>query len=1576
MTSLQELQLLFEDKDCRDLGSRQLEHLREMLINVSSSEINSSSDGEAFINLLRKFREAVAENDKLHGKNYPQLLNSLLSVGEDGLYSNNLRFIFELIQNVDDCEYERADDCRLDMRFDFNKDEIILKYNEKGFTPFNVFAITGIAEAAKNITASANEIGEKGIGFKSVFGVADKVRIRSGWFSFELYKDNFTIPVAAYSSSDYCPGTEMTLFVPGKARTIYYQIKGQYCRKDALFSRNPLLFLNKLTYLKMYFDQWRSMEFQVARSSLDYNSGITVERNVEISINLHDYSSSTSEVNEKASIICTRYIYPVTYSKVACQSRYGAETLVGSVNGKKMLLQLVIPHVEYIDEVGTGSLYSFLPTQLRWSVPIVCHVPFKLDASREFVDPQGENAWFKESNRALATLLDYAYSDYCREAEESIVYYLPGKNESIFAKNNGKEACLSRNESFSGKHLLQLPLFKCVNGEYLAANDIVCYDRAETLPDPERVHKILAIDKALFIPPEGININKFGIQTEQGIKARLLNRAIANDALTDEALSYLDSVEYEYPEDLITNLGSFSISVDQCAIIMKHDTFLKRMIRNACNHIRQKQRPQFSITGAKLEHLTEVMPSGFDFGELPDPVERYLNYCGGKCLCIDTPNNAYIPFRNALVLSANNPQGSLGEFCANIDPKDTYSVRMKLREASNSLNKYEVDNRVSDADYLRTLQNIRLSVIDSLGQDGYKSYIDLILRSGTERSRFFNELIQNADDCIYPEGAVPHFIAEQQGDKLITEYNEVGFSRANVRSLTAIGESTKKRLINREFGTIGEKGVGFKSIFSVASKVKIFSGEFSFRLTDREPTIPRSESKPLSSPEGTRMELTMKGAHRIPEFKERDLLELCLCLRKLKRIEIGSKSVTIADTGDQRVISVNKRQYVFKKYVHAFEIKNEKAIAERENGTRQISAYQEITIYVPEKNALSEYSLYVGLPTKHKMKVALAIDAPFELTTSREEIETDYNTWNSIVRSEMYSAIFEVIESLKQEKRFEILRYIKATPKMQGNDRHVYTNIISDSAYLNDYPYLEEAKRKALLPTFDRGSFAVAQERSAFRYPEALNIIFRQLSSAQFGRIDPSSIIDVPTMEFDTVFKALDCREASPADVMYYIGRYSEAMIEQKDFREALYEYLAAADFAPEYRQQLRKYKLIPVLGKESQRSSYIAFDGNAIFKKDSAIASTDDYYILNEDLLSKSKCETIFEVTINEMNMEWERARYRDKMRRVLTEESIEKRYDYLLQEQENHNIQKYSALETIVFLKENVPLKNQLGVITTNELFICDQPEGYFPVDMIRCLIVSDECRKLAQMLKCRDLSDAHFCDFTASEPLTDDDVEMLMDDYFINSEEIIRGFYRSGLISDELMDSNDLNYLTWKITDPDKNYEFPEAPVIDRGQLSKHIEKLWASPIKVVSVLEERQVQKAKSANGDLFDLNSNDMRDGALLKYEPVGEHNMCFCQMCRRVRPNKFIEVNNIEIMPKFFFPQLRIALCLECSKKFESMRRKESTRLEFIKSINKTAISGEGKISVPIGRDDDSIMFTATHLAEIQEILKRMPDDT
>lgn len=89
-----------------------------------------------------------------------------------------------------------------------------------------------------------------------------------------------------------------------------------------------------------------------------------------------------------------------------------------------------------------------------------------------------------------------------------------------------------------------------------------------------------------------------------------------------------------------------------------------------------------------------------------------------------------------------------------------------------------------------------------------------------------------------------------------------------------------------------------------------------------------------------------------------------------------------------------------------------------------------------------------------------------------------------------------------------------------------------------------------------------------------------------------------------------------------------------------------------------------------------------------------------------------------------------------------------------------------------------------------------------------------------------------------------------------------------------------------------------------------------------------------------------------------------------------MEVNNILAEPKYFFPQTRIALCLECSKRFEAIRLLYAQKSKhgdnpFVAKLKHAQIGSAGYIDIPIGKE--TIRFTATHLAEIQEILRTMP---
>lgn len=1572
MKSLQELILIYDEAACRDL--EKLEALRDVLKSTSPDAVRSLADARIFIELVRRFRAASARADKLKGDNYPDLMNALLSVGEDGVYADPLRFLFELIQNVDDCDFPSPDDCRLDMHFDWDRGKITLTYNEVGFTPFNVFAITGIAEAAKNISDQKREIGEKGIGFKSVFGVADQVSIHSGWFAFTLTKENFTIPVLEEKCTDFVQGTQMTLSVGGKAKELYQRIRDRYCKKESIFASNPLLFLNKLTYLKIYYDSVRSIEFAVSKKPLPQDASLLREDNIALSVKLHDGSLGDGRIvlSEPVSeqISCTRYTYPMQYSKEAYQSRYGKNTALGSSGAHPMLLQVVLPNPEYIQEISQGTLYSYFPTQLKLSVPLACHVPFKLDASREFVDPQKENIWFQESVSAFSRLLSQALMDWRSVVREQIVHYLPAEQDSLFLPNNGKELCLKKQPVFHGRHILSMPLFFCADQAYHTSSEVFCFDPEEAIADPEQVSKWLRYPKALFYAPADIKPGKYGIQTVRNVLPRLFRTALAQPVLTARVLEYLDSAGFSYCEEDLPE-GTMDFPVEQIQELTRHDALFQMLRDYAIRQIKNNKRPGFSATGVAPTALSSVMYDGFDLGETTQTVEKYMTYCRSQCILLNMEEASYLPCHNAVVLSRQNAISSFAAFCHDMDPRDSFAIRMQMREASERLNR-SVENPVGTAEeYLRTLRDNRLFVKEALGKRGYDSYIQLIQRSGTEKSRFLQELLQNADDCEYDSGVIPTFHLELKDGKAITEYNEKGFDRRHIRAITAVGESTKNRLLDGDIRTIGEKGVGFKTVFAVASEVQIHSGDYHFRLTDREPTIPKT--LPDSGVvHGTRMEIALKDRASLPPLKERDVLDLCLCLRRLRRLEIGAHSVTIQDEAERRIVTVDKHSYSFRRYTHRFTIENDAALREVQNGSREKTPEQVIQCYVPERAGHTEFRLYHGLPTKHRLRIPMAIDAPFELTTSREEIETDYAAWNQAVRREMFRSILEVMDARKGTERANVLQFSRFVPRRQGVAT-VYINDISDSEFLNAYPFLEELKKRPILPTLDPERFSVPEQNTAYRYPDAAMQLFRLFSDQDFGKLRGSAVLDLDGTEYDSVLNALGCQPAPFSMVFPILAEHAETFVDEEDFRAKLYAYLQS-EALPEYQGQLQALSIIPVYGRTPGSTRYVSWEEDRIFIKTGAVVSTADYFILNQNLLSKSACEHIMGVNINEMSSAWEGDKYRERLTRELRSIDAAAVYHFLLDEFQSGRLERYKALGILLEQKEIIPLKNQLGEIDDSPKYLCDQPVGYFPTEMLQRLTVHEECKRFADFIRCDKLSGIHYEDIQYAAPLTGDDVESLQDEYFINSDELLRGFYRDGLLSDDLLHEYSLEYLSMSGSreDDDLDTEFPEAPVYDLERIRAHARALWRSAPKIITVEEKRSVQKAEAPNGNRFPLDSEQARRAALSAYAPASAHGKCFCQMCRRVKDNSFIEVNNIELSPKYFFPELRIALCLECSKRFESLRNNTTLRERFIESIRSAKHNGMGKLDVAIG--SETITFTAAHLVEIQEILRQAGD--
>ncbi|KZP03485.1 hypothetical protein FIBSPDRAFT_941501, partial [Athelia psychrophila] len=218
-----------------------------------------------------------------------------------------------------------------------------------------------------------------------------------------------------------------------------------------------------------------------------------------------------------------------------------------------------------------------------------------------------------------------------------------------------------------------------------------------------------------------------------------------------------------------------------------------------------------------------------------------------------------------------------------------------------------------DQEMLQRAQNDPeiLSTIKSLqgnASRGLDRFSDELYSKSTH---FLLELIQNADDNTYAPGVLPKLCLTlgrgSNGDVMMAVHcNEVGFKAEDVVAICKVGASTKKNVE----GYIGEKGIGFKSVFRVADVVHIASGDYKFKLDRREelgmitPIWDDSSPARHAIPGWTAFVLELAKSEDPKEIAAR-LVELSssllLFLRRLRSLKI---STGLGDPNLDRVIAI------------------------------------------------------------------------------------------------------------------------------------------------------------------------------------------------------------------------------------------------------------------------------------------------------------------------------------------------------------------------------------------------------------------------------------------------------------------------------------------------------------------------------------------------------------------------------------------------------------------------------------------------------------------------------------------------
>jgi hypothetical protein len=252
-----------------------------------------------------------------------------------------------------------------------------------------------------------------------------------------------------------------------------------------------------------------------------------------------------------------------------------------------------------------------------------------------------------------------------------------------------------------------------------------------------------------------------------------------------------------------------------------------------------------------------------------------------------------------------------------------------------------------------------------------------------------SELLQNADDAGATEAAV-----RIEDGNFIFEHNGGDFTEEHLSSLCRFGYSNKRAL-----HTIGFRGIGFKSTFSLGDRVDLLTPTLAFSFHRSRFTEPSWLDEDVDTNGWTRVRVAIRDDHRQDEVAENldEWLGNPLSLvffRTIRAVQIGQRTVRwrhlrpgpIADSEwmaldgkeDDEVLILRSCEEAFPDEALA-EIRAERLLPDEEVGD-----------FPPCKVELAlgaRDGLYAVLPTGVATKLPFACNAPFNADPARLKIK-------------------------------------------------------------------------------------------------------------------------------------------------------------------------------------------------------------------------------------------------------------------------------------------------------------------------------------------------------------------------------------------------------------------------------------------------------------------------------------------------------------------------------------------------------------------------------------------------------------
>lgn len=317
-------------------------------------------------------------------------LNNSIETLADDLYNKDIHFVFELIQNAEDNLYAKHNTyppyisfrlTEMDPTFTSGSNgALIIQNNETGFNRDNVEAICAVGETTK--IKDQGYIGEKGIGFKSVFRVTDNPHIFSNGYHFSLPKFDketrlgYIVPQWIDAHPDDLNLSETHIILPLTKKDFGYE-KIEEMLQD--IEPEVILFLSTLQEIRIETDSGDNLTIKKDNSEVP-----------EVGIIVEGKKQGDFLPNSENFLVCTkRFDKP---SNISHDKRRGIE---------KRDVSVAFPLDQ--NSKAVGKIFAYLPVRSDTNFPFLINADFILPSSREDLQDVPWNHWLMKCVANLVT---------------------------------------------------------------------------------------------------------------------------------------------------------------------------------------------------------------------------------------------------------------------------------------------------------------------------------------------------------------------------------------------------------------------------------------------------------------------------------------------------------------------------------------------------------------------------------------------------------------------------------------------------------------------------------------------------------------------------------------------------------------------------------------------------------------------------------------------------------------------------------------------------------------------------------------------------------------------------------------------------------------------------------------------------------------------------------------------------------------------------------------------------------------------------------------------------------------------